>query len=282
MDPRSLHKSVWALARRQHGVLARYQLLALGLSRHAIKHRIATGRLHPVYRGVYAVGRPQLTRYGRWMAAVLACGPNAALSHGAAGALWGLLAQPRAEIEVSVAATKRHVIGGIRVHRRASLGTDEITRHRGIPVTRPIVTLVDLARRCSRARSRPRSTKPTGAGSWIPSGSGRRSTGCPVAAGSRRFEKAPRPPHLRAHRLRARAPLPADSASGGPCPAPHGMPRQRLPGRLLLARARPDRRDRRAAIPPHAGAAGARSRARPGARCRRHDAAPLHPRPGRA
>jgi Transcriptional regulator, AbiEi antitoxin len=145
MDPRSLHKSVWALARRQHGVVARYQLLALGLSRHAIKHRIATGRLHPVYRGVYAVGRPQLTRYGRWMAAVLACGPNAALSHGAAGALWGLLAQPRAEIEVSVAATKRHVIGGIRVHRRASLGPDEITRHRGIPVTRPIVTLVDLA-----------------------------------------------------------------------------------------------------------------------------------------
>jgi very-short-patch-repair endonuclease len=72
-------RAVWALAERQHGVVARRQLLAHGLSAGAIHHRIENGRLHQVHRGVYAVGRPQLTRYGSWMAAVLACGTRAAL-----------------------------------------------------------------------------------------------------------------------------------------------------------------------------------------------------------
>src|SRR4051812_3807674 len=79
---------LWALARRQHGVITRAQLLTGGVSAEGIKHRVAKGRLHPVRRGVYAVGRPQLTRQGNWMAAVLAAGPGAALSHFAAGALW--------------------------------------------------------------------------------------------------------------------------------------------------------------------------------------------------
>jgi hypothetical protein len=64
------------LARRQHGVLARQDLLRLGLRRARIKHRVASGRLHPVGRGVYAVGRRELTREGRWMAAVLAGVPT--------------------------------------------------------------------------------------------------------------------------------------------------------------------------------------------------------------
>ena len=72
---------VWALARRQHGVVTRRQLLELGFSREAINHRIERGRLHRVYDGVYAVGRRELTRHRRWMAAVLACGDGAALSH---------------------------------------------------------------------------------------------------------------------------------------------------------------------------------------------------------
>jgi very-short-patch-repair endonuclease len=128
-------------------VVARAQLLELGLHSQAIKHRVTTGRLHPVFRGAYSVGRPELTQHGRWMAAVLACGPNAALSHGAAGALWVLLMQPRGELEVSVPAAERHRVPGVLVHRRANLRPDAITRRHGIPVTQPICTLVDLAAR---------------------------------------------------------------------------------------------------------------------------------------
>src|ERR687898_470768 len=128
MGSPDLQTSVWALAERQHGVVTRAQLLERGFSPKAIRHRVARGRLHPVFRGVYAVGRPQLTQHGRWMAAVLACGPNAALSHGAAGALWRLRTQPRGELEVSVPAAERHRVPGVRVHRRAHLGPDDITR----------------------------------------------------------------------------------------------------------------------------------------------------------
>jgi hypothetical protein len=80
---------VWALAARQHGVVARRQLLELGLHRQAITHRIARGRLHPTaWRGVYAVGRPELSRHGVLMAAALAGGPDAVLSHRSAAELW--------------------------------------------------------------------------------------------------------------------------------------------------------------------------------------------------
>src|SRR5438309_11903603 len=105
MAPQKLHSSgsrVWALVERQHGVVTRPQLCALGVDADVIKRRIASGRLHPVWRGVYAVGRPQLTSEGRWMAAVLSCGPDAVASHVTAGAIWGVCAEPRAEIEVSV------------------------------------------------------------------------------------------------------------------------------------------------------------------------------------
>jgi very-short-patch-repair endonuclease len=69
-------REAWDLAARQHGVITRGQLHALGFGRGAVEHRVAIGRLHQVLRGVYAVGRPSLTREGRWMAAVLACGPE--------------------------------------------------------------------------------------------------------------------------------------------------------------------------------------------------------------
>src|SRR5213080_2878946 len=92
MARKSLQSMVWTLARRQHGVVARRQLLELGFSRQAIDHRIRRGRLHRVHNGVYAVGRPELTRHGRWMAAVLACGDGAALSHRSAAELWGICA----------------------------------------------------------------------------------------------------------------------------------------------------------------------------------------------
>jgi Transcriptional regulator, AbiEi antitoxin len=77
-------------ARGQYGVIGREQLAELGLSARSIEHRVALGRLHPIHRGVYAVGHTVLGRSGRGMAAVLACGPDAALSHASAAALWGL------------------------------------------------------------------------------------------------------------------------------------------------------------------------------------------------
>lgn len=73
-------RRAWKLAERQHNVISRTQLLENGFSSDAIRHRIAKGRLHPIFRGVYAVGRPKLTQEGRWIAAVLACGPGAYLS----------------------------------------------------------------------------------------------------------------------------------------------------------------------------------------------------------
>jgi very-short-patch-repair endonuclease len=142
-------RDLWALARSQHWVVARRQLTELGFSRMWIEHRIAIGRLHVLRRGVYALGRPHVTPYGRWMAAVLACGANAVLSHGSAAALWGI--RPATSgLEVSVANGAKRRPEGITVHRRHCLAPDEVTTHRGIPVTSPIRTLIDIAARLDR------------------------------------------------------------------------------------------------------------------------------------
>lgn len=77
LGPPSLDVAVSELARRQHGVVALEQLVALGLSARAVQQRAARGRLHRLYRGVYAVGHTALAREGRWLAAVLACGEGA-------------------------------------------------------------------------------------------------------------------------------------------------------------------------------------------------------------
>jgi very-short-patch-repair endonuclease len=143
MGDQSFHSSVWELARRQHGAVAREQLIDLGFTPKAIKHRVAKGRLHPVHRGVYAVGRPELTQFGRWMAAVLSIGPEAVLSHRSAAALWGIAKQRGNAIHVSVPVhLRRSSSRGITVHRRRELSA---TTHRGIPATPPIDTLIDLA-----------------------------------------------------------------------------------------------------------------------------------------
>ena len=148
-----LARRVWALVRRQHGVVARWQLLELGASRSWIEHRIAKGRLHPIHRGVYAVGRPELTREGHFMAAVLACGPGATLSHASAAQLWRILALPRqwhgpappTPIHVSLHTAAVRRAAGIQVHRRRSLTAADLTTHSGIPTTTPTRTLIDLA-----------------------------------------------------------------------------------------------------------------------------------------
>lgn len=135
---------LWELVRRQHGVVARRQLLAHELNAAAIRHRIATGRLHPLWRGVYAVGRPEVGRYGRWMAAVLSCGDSALLSHGAAASLWGLRPAP-ADIDIVVPVVSPRRRPGIRVHRRSDLDVTNPHILHGIPVTDVVSTLLDLA-----------------------------------------------------------------------------------------------------------------------------------------
>ncbi len=128
-------------------MVARRQLLALGVSPRRIERRIASGRLHPVWRGVYAVGRPQLGRLGRWMAAVLACGPGTALSHGSAAALWGFGTEQGGMIDVSVPSRRRSRQPGVRAHRRTDAVLSDLAVHDGIPVTSPVRTLIDQAMR---------------------------------------------------------------------------------------------------------------------------------------
>ena len=145
--------SLWALVRRQHGVITRQQLMQLGFGKHAIDHRISTGRLHPIWRGVYAVGRTELTQDGRWIAATLSCGPSAVLSHWSAAALWGIGQAPTGPIEISIPARATRRRPGILVHRRLGLIAAQVTSVRGIPVMTPTWTLIDLAPRLDRAET---------------------------------------------------------------------------------------------------------------------------------
>lgn len=142
--------TVWALARTQHGVVTRKQLLAGGLSSKAIEHRIRRGRLHPLWRGVYAVGRPEVGRLGRWMAAVLSCGPEALLGYRSAAALWGMVDRPPETIEIVVPSHVARHRPGIRVHRQADLRPKDRDTHHLIPVTSPAATLIDFGSQVGR------------------------------------------------------------------------------------------------------------------------------------
>lgn len=140
-------RAIWALVRQQHGVVSREQLLALGVSRRGIERRLERGRLHRAGAGVYAVGRPELKSQGRWMAAVLACGSGAFLTHSSAAALWGIAPEWGGGIEVATRSASPRKRPGVRVRRRPSLRRAAITERRRIPVTTPVQTLVDLAAR---------------------------------------------------------------------------------------------------------------------------------------
>jgi len=140
----------WSLVRQQHGVVSRKQLLALGFTPDAIKHRLAIGRLHRVRRGVYSVGRPEVDSHGRWMAAVLVCGDGAVLSHSSAAALWRIGFEQRDVIELSLPSPFQKRQPGLRIHRRPSLRERDITAEYGIPVTTPVQTLIDLVWRLDR------------------------------------------------------------------------------------------------------------------------------------
>jgi len=129
------------LIERQHGRVARHQLLAAGVSRDQVDRRVAAGRLRVVYRGVYAVAGAPATREAHWMAAVLAAGPGAALSHRSAAELWALISGCSSPLHVTVpSASGRARRPGLAIHRAAV----EVARHRGIPVTTLQRTLRDL------------------------------------------------------------------------------------------------------------------------------------------
>jgi Transcriptional regulator, AbiEi antitoxin len=136
------------IARRQHGVVTRKQLLGAGVSREEIRRRVDKAALHRVHRGVYRVGHKAPSIEARYLAAVLACGEGAVLSGEAAGYLWGLLKGTAPPPEVT--APKHRKVKGVRT-KRARRGEIAGTKWRGIPITTVPRTLVDLASLLSSA-----------------------------------------------------------------------------------------------------------------------------------
>ena len=134
------------IAFRQHGVVTFAQLRDAGLGVGAINLRVRNGRLHRLHRGVFAVGHGRLSIDGRWLAAVLALGDGAVLSHVSAAALWGILHSTSAYAHVTVPSTAgRARRRGIVVHRSRTLNDADVAEERGIAVTSVSRTLLDLA-----------------------------------------------------------------------------------------------------------------------------------------
>lgn len=133
-----------AIAKQQNGVVARRQLLALGFGRRAIAGRLQRGHLHEVFLGVYVVGARRISRRGRWMAAILAAGEGALLSHRSAARLWGLLPLASETIDVTCAPGRVVRRRGIVAHE-SLVADDEHDVVTGIPVTSPFRTIFDLA-----------------------------------------------------------------------------------------------------------------------------------------
>jgi len=133
------------VAAEQHGRISFEQLQACGLSDKAIRGRVQRGQLYRVHRAVYAVGHEAPTLHGDFMAAVLAGGEGAVLSHFSAAALWGMLPRQPRDLEVIVTGAKGRAQPGLRVHRARVLDPRDITRHHGIPVTTAARTCLDIA-----------------------------------------------------------------------------------------------------------------------------------------
>jgi predicted transcriptional regulator of viral defense system len=144
---RDLTQAIRGLAERQHGVVGRSQLIGLGVGAGALRRRADAGTLIPLYQGVFALGHGRIGRKGEWMAAVLACGPGAVLSHSSAMELWGLRGS-RWETEVLRRSGGPHrARSGIRVHQTRALDPRDVTVEMNIPVTAVERTLVDMAGR---------------------------------------------------------------------------------------------------------------------------------------
>ncbi|MGI9019531.1 MAG: DUF559 domain-containing protein [Solirubrobacterales bacterium] len=147
MDPAGADPlgAVLALARSQYWVVARWQLVRPGFGGRRIESWLAVGRLHRLHHGVYAYGRRDVPARGRWLAAVLACGDGALLSHTSAGGLHGITPTDRRLVHVTSRRHARRADSEIAHHRTRSLHRDDIAVVGGIPVTSVSRTLVDLA-----------------------------------------------------------------------------------------------------------------------------------------
>ena len=212
------------------------------------------------------------------MAALLACGPAAVLSHAERGCALGVIPYEPGLIHVSLPLHLARRRPGIHAHRRISVLADHVACRDRIPVTDVACTLVDLSARVRRPALERAVNE-----------ADRLDLRDPQALRDAlvRLRLATRRPgrfascwtvHVQAHGLLAcAAPPPEDTARGGPRVARDWRVAERLEGRLLLAPARARRRDRRTALSPHPHPAGAGSRARPGPHRRRPDPAPLHP-----
>jgi len=141
-----LHDAVGRLAAGQHGVVSVAQLRRLGVGKDRIHSWVGSGRLHSRHRGVFAVGRPELSREGEWLAAVWACGPGAVLSHWSAAASHRMAEEAGEEVHVTTPAARRaRSRPGLVVHRTRNLDPTDVITLGLIPVTRPPRTLLDLA-----------------------------------------------------------------------------------------------------------------------------------------
>ena len=141
--------TAWGLARAQHDVITHEQLRGLGFSVEAIRHRIRTGRLFALWPGVYAVGRPRVSRLGRWKAATLACGPESALCGESMAALRRIRSHEGRSVEVAIPPRSKRSLAGIRIHRVEGLA-DHVTQVHGILVCTSPFVLVQLAARLGR------------------------------------------------------------------------------------------------------------------------------------
>ncbi len=144
-ENRSPWTEIAKIAAGQQGNITTAQLLAVGMGEGAIRYAVRTGRLFRVFWGVYAVGRPPVRAIERAAAAVLACGPRAALSHSSAMTLWGFWKHWDEPFEVTVSVDRAP--RGIRIHRCSTLLTRDVTTHHGIRITSPARTVLDIAPR---------------------------------------------------------------------------------------------------------------------------------------
>jgi very-short-patch-repair endonuclease len=138
-------RGIASLAAGQHGVVARRQLEAVGVTLSMLRARLANGGLIELHSGVYAVGHRQLRTEGHRLAAVLALGPGAVLSHREAAALHGLRPSNRSRVDVMTTRRIRVRRPGIDMHHTATLDADDVVTIEAIPVTTVARTLVDLA-----------------------------------------------------------------------------------------------------------------------------------------
>jgi hypothetical protein len=144
-ERKSAQPSLGEVARRQWGVLTLAQLNEFGLRDRGISDWVRVGRLHRLYRGTYAYGHDRLRLEGRWLAAVMACGCGAALSHRDAAQLWELRQSYSGVVDVTVPSRNGRIKRrGIRIHRSGRLAPEEVTERQGIPVTTVARTPLDL------------------------------------------------------------------------------------------------------------------------------------------